>query len=261
MFGEIRKGEAAMSFKQLSKKEKALKILYFVVLASFILPLIYLSVQIAFAPAVDDDSMQKSDYILMIVECMLGIIVINIPSMISKTLKYDIPVFLNVLYMIFLYCAIFLGEVRRFYYVVPHWDVILHCMSSMMLGLFGFMFVYLINKDKKTAMSLSPFFVALFAFCFALSIEIMWEIYEFTFDGLLGLNMQKFRLEDGTLLTGREALGDTMKDIIIDAVGSFIATVIGYVSLKNGKPIMGRMHGENDGDTAEKGGNDAEKDR
>lgn len=241
-----------MSFRQLSRKEKVLRIMYFVVLASFILPAIYLSIRLSVAPAVDDEMFQKSDYLLMIVECLLGVVVINIPAVVSRTLKYDIPVFLNILYLIFLYCAIFLGEVESFYYVVPHWDVILHCMSSMMLGIFGYMFVYIINKESA-AMNLSPFFVALFAFCFALSIEALWEIYEFTFDGILGLNMQKFRLESGTPLIGRDALGDTMKDIIIDAIGAFTSTTIGFISLKKGRPIMGNGRKKKDDERADEG--------
>ena len=84
-------------------------------------------------------------------------------------------------------------------------------------------------------MSLSPFFVSLFAFCFALAIGAVWEIYEFSLDGLMGFNMQKHTLADGTPLVGHAALSDTMKDIIIDALGALAASIIGYVSLKKNK--------------------------
>ena len=60
----------------------------------------------------------------------------------------------------------------------------------------------------------------------------LWEIYEFSFDGLLGMNMQKFRLEDGTLLIGHEALRDTMEDIITDALGALIVSVVGALTMK-----------------------------
>lgn len=93
------------------------------------------------------------------------------------------------------------------------------------------MLVYLIKK-KKLDFNLSPFFVALFSFCFAVTIGVFWEIYEFSFDGILGLNMQKFALENGSRLLGRAALMDTMKDLIVDSLGAFIMSVLGYISIK-----------------------------
>ena len=68
------------------------------------------------------------------------------------------------MYLVFLYCAIFLGEVRDFYYRVPHWDTILHTFSGIMLGFFGFMVIDILNRDKNTSVNLSPIFVSLFAF-------------------------------------------------------------------------------------------------
>ena len=136
------------------------------------------------------------------------------------------------MYLVFLYCAITLGEVRDFYYRVPHWDTILHTLSGVMLGFFGFMVIDILNRDKNTSVNLSPIFVSLFAFCFAVSIGLVWEIYEYSFDGILGLNMQKFRLEDGTELIGRAALSDTMDDIIVDALGALSASVYGFIHLK-----------------------------
>ena len=78
-------------------------------------------------------------------------------------------------------------------------------------------------------MNLSPVFVAVFAFCFAVTLGVFWEIYEFTFDGILRLNMQKFMLENGTQLIGRAALLDTMKDLIVDCLGALIMSFVGYL--------------------------------
>ena len=133
-----------------------------------------------------------ADYVLMLVQCILGVIVMHIPSLLAKRFKFEPPVVLYTLYIIFLYCAIFLGEVRSFYYLIPHWDVILHSMSSIMTGFFGLMVVYILNRDEHLVVKLSPFFISLFAFSFSVTIGSLWEIYEFSFDGLLGLNMQKF---------------------------------------------------------------------
>ena len=79
--------------------------------------------------------------------------------------------------------------------------------------------------------------MSIFAFCFALAVGTIWEIYEFACDGLLSLNMQKFALEDGTLLIGREALQDTMEDLIVDAVSALVVVTMGYFSImKNDIP-------------------------
>ena len=104
-----------------------------------------------------------------------------------------------------------------------------------MIGALGFSIVTLLNNTEEVPMNLSPLFVALFSFCFAVTLGVVWEFYEFTFDGLLGLNMQKFALEDGTQLIGRAALTDTMIDLFVDAVGALIISIIGYISLKYNK--------------------------
>lgn len=135
-----------------------------------------------------------------------------------------------ILYFLFLYCAIYLGEVRNFFYVVPHWDTWLHTFSGGMLGALGFIVVDRLNRVEGVPVRLSPGFVCLFALCFAVTVGVFWEIYEFTFDGLLGLNMQKFRLENGTQLVGRAALQDTMKDLIVDVAGAAVSVLLGYLS-------------------------------
>ena len=130
---------------------------------------------------------------------------------------------------------------RLFYYNISNWDNILHTFSGAMIGALGFSIVTLLNKTEKVPMELSPLFVALFSFCFAVTLGVVWEFYEYTFDGLLGLNMQKFALENGTLLIGRAALADTMMDLVVDAVGAFIMSVIGYISLKYNKGWIERL--------------------
>jgi uncharacterized membrane protein YjdF len=133
---------------------------------------------------------------------------------------------------LFLYAAIYLGEVQSFYYRIPHWDMILHGFSGGMLGALAFSFVRLLNKSDRVEMYLSPLFTAMFAFCFSMTLGIFWEIYEYSVDGLLGLNMQKFMAEDGTNFIGRAALNDTMQDVLTDAVGALFTSLVGYVSLK-----------------------------
>jgi len=144
-------------------------------------------------------------------------------------------------YAVFLYCAIYLGEVQKFYYNVPHWDTVLHAFSGAALGALGFSLVSLLTRSEAVAFSLSHIFVALFAFCFALSLGVLWEIYEFTMDALVHTNMQKYALENGAQLVGQAALADTMKDLIVDAAGAFAISVIGYISLKYEKGWLERF--------------------
>ncbi|MBU3804994.1 MAG: hypothetical protein H9872_09605 [Candidatus Cellulosilyticum pullistercoris] len=206
------------------------------VLFSLIATTIFLIYAIAVAPvdrnAIDSFERVKSDYILMFVQCLLGIFAMLLPGIIEKKIKIEIPSTMLLLYTLFLYCAIYLGEVKNFYYTIPYWDTILHTCSGAMLGALGFSFVSLLNRQQQIPVQLTPVFVSLFAFCFAITLGVFWEIYEFTFDGILGLNMQKFALETGELLVGRSALLDTMKDLIVDSIGAFVMSVIGYISIK-----------------------------
>ena len=215
-------------------KNKFSKILYIFVLISFILPIIFILFKlISGAEAESQMGMHSSsDYTLMVVECVLGLFVIHIPSLLAKKFKFEIPVFLYVLYIIFLYCSITLGEVQSFYYLVPHWDVFLHAFSGVMTGFFGFMVISILNKDEHITINLSPVFMAVFAFSFAVAIGAVWEIYEFTIDSIMGLNMQKYILMDGTVLVGHDALIDTMKDIIVDVLGALIASITGYIAIR-----------------------------
>ena len=100
----------------------------------------------------------------------------------------------------------------------------LHTTSGIILGVIGFMFVYLLNKSYSNSIKLSPFFVVMFAFCFAVTMGVFWEFFEFSADRILGTNMQKFRFPE----LGQDGLVDTMTDLFVDAVGALITSIIGY---------------------------------
>lgn len=117
----------------------------------------------------------------------------------------------------------------------------MHIFSGAMLGALGFSFVNILNKQEEVHVELSPIFVALFAFGFAISLGVIWEIYEFACDGIIGSNMQKFALENGTNLVGRVALLDTMEDLIVDGLGALSMCIIGYISLKYKKGWIDKM--------------------
>ena len=158
-----------------------------------------------------------------------------LPSFLERRLKVVVPSIIVIMYFVFLYCAIYLGEIHNFYYVIPHWDTVLHAFSGGMLGALGFIFVDILNKDTKVRVSLTPFFIAVFAFCFALAAGALWEIYEFSFDCLLGLNLQKHSTEMGVALVGSEALYDTMTDIIVDSLSALSVVTVGYFAEKKNR--------------------------
>lgn len=208
------------------------KIFVISVLISFAAPLGWLVWRIIEGGAADGVGRSREDYVLMLLQCLLGIAAILVPMRLMRRWDVEIPRVMFLLYIGFLYCAIFLGEVRSFYYTVPHWDTILHTFSGAMLGALGFSMIAIFNNTERIPLNLSPLFIAVFAFCFALALGGIWEIYEFTMDVVFGTNMQKFALDDGTPLVGQAALWDTMKDIIVDAVGALVMSMVGYISLK-----------------------------
>ena len=218
----------------------AREIVAFILFATLIFSVVYSLVRFLLAPEEIPDGTEfeklKSDYLLMLTQCALGLAVMMIPTLITHRFKLIVPGVMCILYYVFLYCAIFLGEIFSFYYRIPVWDSLLHAMSAAMLSTLGFILVDWLNKDEHVKLSMNPIFVSLFAFSFALMIGTLWEIYEFSFDSILGLNMQKARLEDGTPLIGNAALTDTMKDLIIDALAALMVAIVGlFTNMKKNK--------------------------
>ncbi len=224
-----------------NKKREPVKIVGLILFITLIVSVIYSFVRFLMAPTEIAEAGQyvkvKSDYLLMLTQCLLGLVVMSLPSMLNRRWKIVVPNTIIILYYIFLYCAIYLGEIFDFYYRIPFWDNLLHAFSGAMLGALGFVLVDILNKDSHVRVNLSPFFVSLFAFSFALAVGALWEVYEFSFDALLGLNMQKHTMQDGTLLLGKSALFDTMIDIIVDAVAALLVAVLGYILGKRKKKL------------------------
>lgn len=198
----------------------------------FIGSAIYVIGRIIAAPAYNASSIHirvKSDYVLMLLQCILGALAMMLPGFLQHKIQLDIPQKMIIVYAVYLYCAIYLGEIHSFYYHIPYWDSILHAFSGMAFGAIGFSIISLLNKSETVPLSLSPAFVMLFAFCFSVSIGVLWEIYEFFIDSIFHTNMQKYMIEGGELLFGQSALIDTMKDLIIDTVGAFVMSILGYI--------------------------------
>lgn len=212
------------------------KILWWFIFLTMAGSVVFISIAMALAPSEPDPTMPyrrvKGDYVLMLLQCIVGVLAMLLPSFLRRRWQLIIPSKMMVLFAVFLYCAIFLGEVRSFYYNVPHWDTILHTFSGAMLGALGFSVINFLNRTDRVPMNLSPVFVAFFTLCFAVFLGVVWEFYEFTADGILHTNMQKYALESGEPLIGRAALMDTMKDLIVDTVGALVMAVVGYISIR-----------------------------
>jgi len=134
----------------------------------------------------------------------------------------DIPSEIQIVAILFVFGALFLGEIRGYYERFWWWDMALHTMSGLLLGLFGFTFVYMLNEDRLVDFNMRPSFVALFAFFFAVAVGALWEIFEYGMDQYFGTNMQPATPGDPSGLT------DTMHDLIVDTIGAAIVSLGGW---------------------------------
>lgn len=171
-----------------------------------------------------------SGQMLLLIEVLLGIVIASLPFLIEKLGYFYFPQIELIFFYIFLYLSIFLGSGLQFY-GVPFWDKYEHVLSAMMLAGLGFSIFQGLMSSRDNA-SNKPFLMSLFAFTFGTTCGVFWELYEFTADGLGGLDLQRYA-EAGKLLVGRAALMDTMTDLIADLSGAFLMALIGYLMMKH----------------------------
>lgn len=155
-----------------------------------------------------------------------------LPMLIFRQLEIFIPPELELLTIAFVFAALYLGETHDYYGRFWWWDVALHTTSGVLLGILGFLLVYVLNGIPRLDLRMQPGFVAFFAFCFALAVGTLWEIFEFAMDELAGMNMQKPFLGDPS------GLIDTMWDLIVDALGALTIALSGYLYMKRGMPSL-----------------------
>jgi hypothetical protein len=174
----------------------------------------------------------NEEYIKIVLQSLMGIILLFLPSIFRKQIQVTFTDGMQIMFVLFLFAAIILGEVQNFYRKFQYWDTLLHTFSGVLLGAFGFSFIDILNDNKEIKIELSAKFVSVFSFCFAITIDTFWEILEFAMDLLMDLNMQQYMLHDGTALIGKAAVFDTMKDLIVDALGALVICIIGYFMIK-----------------------------
>jgi len=148
------------------------------------------------------------------------------PVVLGERLQVNIPPEFQVLAIMFVFASLFLGEVRDFYGRIWWWDIAMHTASGLLLGILGFLLVYVLNENKRVDVHLHPRFVALFAFVFALAVGALWEIFEFGMDQVVGTNMQKPMFGDPSGLT------DTMWDLMVDTFGASCISILGWWYMK-----------------------------
>lgn len=172
----------------------------------------------------------KTDNKPFLILCLICMASIHIPFLCRK-FKIKIPNLIESYFILFLFCTIFLGGGLGFYDLIDHWDDFLHINSGILFGSIGCILVKVLNRNHKRLL-LSPIFIALYVFCFAIAIGTIWEIAEFITDSITNGNNQSYMLKNGTVLVGHAALIDTMKDIMNNTLGAYIVAINGFISVR-----------------------------
>ena len=214
----------------------------------------------------------------------LTLLMLLIPSFVQVTFRIELPTVLESIILLFIFAAQILGEINGFYVKIPFWDTMLHTLNGFLAAAIGFSLVDILNKSEKLVFTLSPFFAVMVAFCFSMTIGVVWEIFEFGMDQIGGFDMQKDTVvqwissvhldpvggNTPTSLRGISevyingvplqlggyldiGLYDTMYDLIVNLIGAFIFSTFAYIYLKKkeneklmGKFIMRRKKKEED---------------
>lgn len=194
--------------------------------------------------------------------CVLTLVLFLLPSLFEQLLKIEIPPVFQVIIYLFIFAAEILGEVNKYYTAIPGWDTMLHTINGFLCAAIGFSLFNILNRGSKS-MQLSPFYLSLVAFCFSMTVGVVWEFIEFTADQVFFLDMQKdFVISSFSSVTLDESntqipvrvfditrtiietkngdpviieggyldigIIDTMKDLLVNFIGAIVFSVIGY---------------------------------
>lgn len=203
--------------------------------------------------------------------CVMTLVLFMIPAFVDRKLNIRLPLALEAVIMFFIFAAEILGEIQSFYTIIPYWDTILHTINGFMMAAIGFAMIDILNQDPHFHINMSPWFVAFVAFCFSMTIGVLWEFFEYTMDKFFLTDMQKDWLINDvssvllnpsglntpivikdvtkTVISGTVdgvtqdwvidnafldvGLVDTMKDLIVNCIGAVIFSIIGLIYIKN----------------------------
>ena len=197
--------------------------------------------------------------------CLLVLVLFMLPFFIQQNFGIELPSTLEIIILLFIFAAEILGELNSFYIRVPHWDTMLHTINGFLCAAIGFALVDLLNESEHFSFKLSPVYLAIVAFCFSMTVGVLWEFFEFSMDYLFHMDMQKDTIIhsfasvtlDPTnnnipilvdnitdVAVNGKSLGlggyldvglyDTMQDLFVNFVGALTFSVIGYFSAKSG---------------------------
>ena len=191
--------------------------------------------------------------------CALTLLLLYVPSFVQVKLRIELPPLFEISVLCLIFATEILGEINAFFVVIPLWDAILHTLNGFLAAAVGFSQVAVLNKSEKRAFDLSPFFMAVVAFCFAMTIGTFWEFFEFGMDTFFHTDMQKDAvvhaiysvaldptksnkvvtipgITDAAVNGKSLGLGgyldigliDTMKDLFVNFIGATVFAVIGF---------------------------------
>ena len=200
--------------------------------------------------------------------CILTLILFLLPTIFEKSLQIDLPNALEIIILLFIFAAEILGEIRAFYTTFAYWDTMLHTINGFLCAAIGFSLVDMCNRNKRVSLSLSPVYMAIVAFCFSMTIGVLWEFFECTMDQFFLLDMQKDTvvnvissvnldptggntpiaikgITDVIVVCGDEQIPlgvggyldigilDTMKDLWVNFIGAVVFSIVGYFYVKS----------------------------
>lgn len=204
--------------------------------------------------------------------CLLVLILFILPFFIQQNFGIQLPTTLEIITLLFIFAAEILGELEGYFITYPNWDTMLHTTTGFLCAATGFALIDILNRNSRIKFQLSPIYVALAAFCFSMTVGVLWEFFEFGMDRLFHLDMQKDTVVqsitsvmldptnsntpitidgihsvavngndlgfDGYLDIG---LYDTMEDLFVNFIGAVTFSVIGYFYIKHrGKGKLAR---------------------
>lgn len=203
--------------------------------------------------------------------CGLALVLFFLPAAMERYLRIDIPSVMEVMMLLFIFGAEILGELQNYYHQYPYWDTMLHTVNGFLCAAFGFSLVDILSRNRQEKFRLSPLYLSLVAFCFSMTVGVLWEFFEFGMDYFFRTDMQKDTvltsiasvavnpnggmtlLDDLSEMTlNGQPLGvegyldiglyDTMADLFVNFVGAVVFSTLGYFYLRrSGKGKAGRF--------------------
>lgn len=204
--------------------------------------------------------------------CILTLILFLVPVVIDRKFNIRLPNTLETIILLFIFSAEILGEINEFYLHFAHWDTILHTLNGFLCAAIGFSMIDILNRKEVFHTKLSPIFVALVAFCFSMTVGVLWEFFEFGMDRVFKYDMQKDEILktiatielnpsgknvavvidniEKTIIQSRDnegnlvlteidggyldiGISDTMKDLIVNFIGAIVFSILGLLYIKN----------------------------